>query len=506
MKTFIFPRLSLVVICAFIFQMSVGFSGFRWDGESHDENLSALKGYPAVPGDPRELFFGRSHRGFTGVREASALDTASFQDLLFQYNAYMELMVEDAFLIYDNVQALNSAIQEEDMISVDFLIDEQTLLIETLMDSAEALYGLETNIQMAMGTGEAARVDPRSGPRIEPVTIIVGTLAIYSIYKYGKGLTEANKNASEARNKWFEAESGSKEAKAAHDELIKAGQKATLEVGTQTSGALIFGGVNPTSAVGKLIKAGAEQGYDKGLEVITATPECKNGLKDPGCKIGVGKTDSEGKVTVPAGKKMEVIIAGKTEAGTAGQARKVVEATVIKNGTTTVSTKPLTISEATPEKVAEAETLTATVVQTETGETVEPGTAEGDQTGDESGTGTTEPVGEGTDGGTPVGTDETGNISDFLLGSWNATLVIPGDGQPGSCMENGVNTGGSVYIREGGGVTASFGEDPTSGTWSYDGSTLTINLEGYVFSGSAPPNTAHITLSGPQGATMSLST
>ena len=281
----------------------------------------------------------------------SASQTADLQEHLTTFNLAMGWITEDLPAMADTVNQLNTAIAEDDgsaekTVELDFLVDSFGLDLDMLTADAETMEAAEAGIQ--------GITNPATSITSFAVAPVIGVgLAIAGLYAYIKALRGHREEAVEELKVRKKALVDTSNGVAGAEKRYTDSQKKLVDIGAKTIKTVTKKVVtvtipgNPTSTTGVLLKEGAGNAVEKGLDVLSATNECENG-DSPDCKIGVSKTDQAGSAFTPDGD-VTIVVGG------GDMAREVVKEEISPGSFTEVTIDPIPIDEATPQKIADSD-------------------------------------------------------------------------------------------------------------------------------------------------------
>ena len=281
----------------------------------------------------------------------SASQTADLQEHLTTFNLAMGWITEDLPAMADTVNQLNTAIAEDDgsaekTVELDFLVDSFGLDLDMLTADAETMEAAEAGIQ--------GITNPATSITSFAVAPVIGVgLAIAGLYAYIKALRGHREEAVEELKVRKKALVDTSNGVAGAEKRYTDSQKKLVDIGAKTIKTVTKKVVtvtipgNPTSTTGVLLKEGAGNAVEKGLDVLSATNECENG-DSPDCKIGVSKTDQAGSAFTPDGD-VTIVVGG------GDKAREVVKEEISPGSFTEVTIDPIPIDEATPQKIADSD-------------------------------------------------------------------------------------------------------------------------------------------------------
>ncbi|MBU0675258.1 MAG: thrombospondin type 3 repeat-containing protein [Proteobacteria bacterium] len=130
------------------------------------------------------------------------------------------------------------------------------------------------------------------------------------------------------------------------------GLEAMDEITTKAVTEMTLAVANPTTVVGVILKDAAGNVIESGMNVLSASTDCRNGYDATDCKIGATTTDATGMAKAPAGE-IEIAVSG------GSMARAQVTDIAVASGTTEVIINKIQISNATPTNVGSDPTADA---------------------------------------------------------------------------------------------------------------------------------------------------
>lgn len=273
--------------------------------------------------------------------------------------------------------ALNDTSATDDAAAIGSLIDEQAALTDQLNGLIAALEDAETNIQNSLDSDNQRELQREVSFAITTGAILF-SLGAYLFAKKSSDLKdkllEQRSELDEISDKVLNLEDGASEAYAAKkEEMQETGKEAIQTLASKVTTDLVLSGVNPASTGGVILKEVAGNTMEEGLSVISSTKTCETDSESDDCKIGITKTDSDGKAKVPAGE-VNINVSGE------GISRVVAEnIEVNEDEEVEVVREVVTVDQATPEIVAAndegtyvANSTTTTTTTTSTTTTTNP--------------------------------------------------------------------------------------------------------------------------------------
>lgn len=277
---------------------------------------------------------------------------SSLQSLLTDFNTYSGNTASGVTTIYGQANGIKSALDKGDTSSADSLLDEQAGSISELLKQVESLDSVEAQIQGLIGSGARQNGNAREK---ELVLALAGVaILVIGLHGFATKMSEFNDKANEARKKRDQAsadindnvDGATERYNSAVNEMQSVGEDVIVEMTTKIVADQIASLIPAESVAELILTDQAGNKIQDKLKVLSATRECKDGYSVTKCKIGVDETDSDGKVTVPAGD-IIVIVTGD------GSARIVVDpVTTTGGGTTTVAREAIPIANAIANDIA----------------------------------------------------------------------------------------------------------------------------------------------------------
>ena len=110
---------------------------------------------------------------------------SDFKTALTTYNTGADQALGNLITVTQNAQAIQTAVQANDLKTADQLWDTQSNTLDLLLKELDDLQATEVLIEGQLGTSGSSLTERR--PYIVPLVIGAG-MAIYSLYKFGKWL------------------------------------------------------------------------------------------------------------------------------------------------------------------------------------------------------------------------------------------------------------------------------------------------------------------------------
>jgi hypothetical protein len=278
--------------------------------------------------------------------------TLSFPEVLAAWDEQAGVVVDQLGMVAEDVVQLDLALQADDDLSVDLYADLLATDVALYLAALTELDALEDEIRIRQGaTGE--RVELSQQPLVG--LIAVGA-TLWGLYKFGQameGFSEDMSAGRQRRDKALEGlgsgQAGAEEAyRRAKDDMEAAGEGAVTELSTKVTTDLVLSPVAPKSVVGVVLKERTGDRVQQGLKVLAGTEGCEQGAGGD-CRVAAGRTDAQGRVSVPSGR-VSVAVSG---GGNARVSRRGVDAPAGGEGRVEVPVVAMTT--ATPSQVAAAD-------------------------------------------------------------------------------------------------------------------------------------------------------